>query len=84
MPTEDYEPATKKYVDTVAWGWWGGSYTAWTWINITNNVISNTWVLKDTTWTSSSCGAIWVWSASEYANIQNPSATTLYIVFPTS
>ena len=84
MPTEDYEPATKKYVDTVAWGWWGwGSYTAWAWINISNNVISNTWVLKDTTWTSSSCDAIWVWSASDYANIQNPSATTLYIVFPT-
>lgn len=39
-PTENWDPATKKYVDdTVAWAW----YSAWTWINIdANNEISNT------------------------------------------
>ena len=37
MPTEDYQPATKAYVDSVAggWGWWGNAITSnTTWTNI--------------------------------------------------
>lgn len=43
MPTEDYQPATKKYVDTVAW-WWGG----WWWIQNdttwTTSTLTKIWV----------------------------------------
>lgn len=47
MPTDWTQPATKAYVDAAIQGWWT-PYTAWTWINITNNVISNTWVISET------------------------------------
>ena len=47
MPTDWTQPATKAYVDAVVQGWWT-PYTAWTWISINNNVISNTWVISET------------------------------------
>lgn len=49
IPTEDYQPTTKKYVDSVV-TWWWIPYTAWNWISIINNVISNTWVLSGDSW----------------------------------
>lgn len=44
-PTDDFQPATKGYVDAVA-TWWWIPYTAWNGIDIDNNVISNIWVLS--------------------------------------
>lgn len=64
MPTADYEPATKKYVDS-AIQWWWTPYTAWAWISIANNQISNIWVLSGDSWVvytvkvSSSAPASW-------------------------
>ena len=82
-PREDYQPATKGYVDN-AITWWWIPYTAWNGISISNHVISNTWILPVTTWTTSSCTGIWVGTASEYSALQNKSNSVLYVVFPTS
>lgn len=48
-PTEDYQPATKWYVDDAIQGGWT-PYTAWAGISISNNVISNIWVLSGDSW----------------------------------
>lgn len=50
MPTQDYQPATKKYVDS-AIVWWWIPYQAGNWISIANHVISNIWVISGDSWT---------------------------------
>lgn len=66
IPTADYQPATKKYVDDAVSWWWG-----WGWGWITNN----------TTWTTSTLSNIWVGTESEYSSLSSKSTSTLYFTF---
>lgn len=78
--------------------WWGGgSYTAWTWIDITSDVISNTWVLSlnSITWavhlkTINWNNIVWAWDIDttstyteyNYSALQWPAASWYHV--PTS
>lgn len=65
----------KTYIDS----WWG-SYTAWTWIDITAWVISNTWVISVNWQTGNVIVSWWGWQTQyDYSAMQWPCSTWYHI-----
>ena len=60
-------------------GWWA-TYTAWDWIDITNNVISaDVQISSQTGNLLTSWMKIWAWTESDYSNLGTYDTNTLYL-----
>lgn len=64
IPTADYQPATKKYVDD-AIAWWGGGWG---------------WITNDTTGTTTTIAKIWGGTETEFNNLSSHATNELYFV----
>lgn len=81
IPTEWYQPATKQYVDDSI-RWWWIPYQAGNGIDITNNVISNTWVTNNVTWTTYTLQQEWAWTQTQFNNLWSYVNWVIYNILP--